>query len=164
MYQKEGHQRESTKANNMGGSRINRDLLLGVTSKNDNEKFDDCCTPPPLKHNDTSLVESGCTGNFLLSNAPCLNKTLTANPLTVILPNGQTIKSTHTAPLDIPHLNNSAKAAHIFPAMENNSLLSVVQLCDEGYVVLFSINEVEILDEKQKIIMKGNRDCATELW
>jgi hypothetical protein len=29
---------------------------------------------------------------------------------------------------------------------------------------LFSINEVKILNEKQKIIMKGNRDCATGLW
>jgi hypothetical protein len=48
--------------------------------------------------------------------------------------------------------------------MENNSLLSVGKLCDEGYVVLFSIYEVKILNEKQKIITKGNRDCATGLW
>jgi hypothetical protein len=74
------------------------------------------------------------------------------------------MKSTHTATLDIPQLNESVKAAHIFPAMENNSLLSVGQLCDEGYFVLFSIDEVKILNEKQKIIMKGNRDCATGLW
>jgi hypothetical protein len=74
------------------------------------------------------------------------------------------MKSTHTATLDIPQLRKSAKAAHIFPAMENNSLLSVEQLCDEGYFVLFSRDEVKILDEKQKIIMKVNRDCATGLW
>jgi hypothetical protein len=61
-------------------------------------------------------------------------------------------------------LSKSAKAAHIFPAMENNSLLSVGKLCDEGYFVLFSRDEVKILDEKQKVIMKGNRDCATGLW
>jgi hypothetical protein len=48
--------------------------------------------------------------------------------------------------------------------MENNSRLSVGQLCDEGYFVLFSIDEVKILNEKQKNIMKGNRDCATGLW
>jgi hypothetical protein len=93
-----------------------------------------------------------------------LNKTLTINPLTVRLPNGQTMKSTHTTTLDIPQLIKSSKSAHIFPAMENNSLLSVGQLCDEGYFVLFSIDEVKILDEKQKITMKGNRDCATGLW
>jgi hypothetical protein len=123
-------------------------LILGATSKNINEKIEDCRTPPPLKHNDTALVGSGCTGHFLISNAPCLNKTLTTNPLTVRLPNGQTMKSTYTATLDIPQLRKSAKAAHIFPAMENNSLLSVDQLCDEGYFVLFRIDEVKILNEK----------------
>jgi hypothetical protein len=60
------------------------------------------------------------------------------------------MKSTHTSTLDIPQLSQSAKAAHIFPAMENNSLLSVEQLCDEGYFVLFSRDEVKILDEKIK--------------
>jgi hypothetical protein len=60
------------------------------------------------------------------------------------------MKSTHTSTLDIPQLRKSAKAAHIFPAMENNSLLSVGQLCDEGYFVLFSIDEVKILDENKK--------------
>jgi hypothetical protein len=74
------------------------------------------------------------------------------------------MKSTHTATLYITQLSKSAKTAHIFPAMENNSLLSVGQLCDEGYFVLFSRDEVKILDEKQKNIMKGNRDCATGLW
>jgi hypothetical protein len=164
MYPKEGHQSEATEANNMGGSQVNRDWLVGATSKNNNEKFDDCRTPPPLKHNETALADSGFTGHFLLSNAPCLNKTLTTNHLTVILPNGQTMKSTHTVTLDIPQLSKAAKASHIFPAMENNSLLSVGQLCDEGYFVLFSSDEVKILDEKQKNIMKGNRDCATGLW
>jgi hypothetical protein len=74
------------------------------------------------------------------------------------------MKSMHTATLDIPQLSKSAKAAHIFPAMEKKSLLSVGQLCDEVYFVLFSRDEVKILDEKQKIIMKGNRDCATGSW
>jgi hypothetical protein len=60
------------------------------------------------------------------------------------------MKSTHTATLDIPQLSKSAKAANIFPAMENNSLLSVGQLCDEGYFEVFSIDEVKIINEKQK--------------
>jgi hypothetical protein len=74
------------------------------------------------------------------------------------------MKSMYTSTLDIPQLSKSTKASHILPAMENNSLLSVGQLCDEGYFVLFSRDEVKILDEKQKNIMKGNRDCATGLW
>jgi hypothetical protein len=60
------------------------------------------------------------------------------------------MNSAHTAILDIPQLSKAAKAAHIFPAMENNSLLSVGHLCDEGYYVMFSINEVTILNATQK--------------
>jgi hypothetical protein len=74
------------------------------------------------------------------------------------------MESTHTAFLDIPELSKAASAAHIFPAMENNSLLSVGQLCDEGYSVLFSISEVKILDSKQKTILKRSRDSNTDLW
>jgi hypothetical protein len=80
------------------------------------------------------------------------------------MPNGQTMKSTHTSTLDIPQLSKSAKSAHIFPAMENNSLLSVGKLCDAGYFLFLSIDEVELLDKKHENIMKGNRDCATGLW
>jgi hypothetical protein len=89
-----------------------------------------------LKNNETALVDSGCNGHFLLSNAPCLHKKVTSNPLTVRFSNGQTMKSTHTAFLDIPELSKAASAAHMFPAMENNSLLSVGQLCDEGYRIV----------------------------
>jgi hypothetical protein len=92
-----------------------------------------------------------------------LNKTLTSNPLTVRFPNIQTTKSTHTATFDIPQLSKVATAAHVFPAMENNSLLSMEQLCDEGYSVFFSTDGVKIQNEKQKIIMKGARDHATGL-
>jgi hypothetical protein len=149
MYPRKGHQCEATNTNNMGGSQLNRDWLVGATSKNNNEKIDDFLTPPPLKYNDTALADSGCTWHFLLSNAPCLNKTLTTKHLTVRLPNGQIMNSMHTATLDIPQWSKSSKAAHIFPAMENNSLLSAGKLCDESYFVLFSRDEVKILDEKK---------------
>jgi hypothetical protein len=119
---------------------------LGATSKNNNETFDDCRTPPLFNNNETALVYSGCTGHFSLTHAPCLNKKVASNPLTVRLPNGQTMDSRHRAFLDIPELSKAASVAHIFSAMENNSLLSVGQLCDEGYSVLFSIIKVTILD------------------
>jgi hypothetical protein len=137
---------------------------LGATSKNNSKTFDDCHTPPLLKNNETALVDSGCTGHFLLSNAQSLNKKVTNNPLTVIFPNGQTMESTHTAFLYIPELSKAASAAHIFSAMENNSLLSVGHLCDEGYSVFFSISEVTIQDSEQKTLLKWIRDSNTGLW
>jgi hypothetical protein len=71
--------------------------------------------------------------------------------------------STHTALLDIPELSQAASVVRIFSAMENNSLLSVGKLCDEGYSVLRSIITVTVLDSKQKTFVKGSRDLNTGL-
>jgi hypothetical protein len=76
-------------------------------------------------------MDSGCTFHFLLVTAPCLNKVVSRNPLTVRIPNGATMESSHTADLDIPELNDAASKAHVFPGMAHHSLLSVGQLCDE---------------------------------
>jgi hypothetical protein len=57
--------------------------------------------------------------------APCLNKVKSRNLLTVHLPNGATMESSHTADLDIPKLNAAASKAHVFPGMAHHSLLSV---------------------------------------
>jgi hypothetical protein len=85
--------------------------------------FEVCRTPPLLKQHETSIVDSGCNGHFLLVNAPCLNKVKSRTPLTVRLPNGATMESSHTVELDIPELNAAASKAHVFPGMANHSLL-----------------------------------------
>jgi hypothetical protein len=100
----------------------------------------------------------------LLTNAPCVNKKESSNPLTVRLPNGQTMDSTHTAHLDIPKLCKAASVAHIFSAMENKSLLLVGELCDEGYSFMLSISKVKNLDSKHKTLLIGSRDLNAILW
>jgi hypothetical protein len=75
--------------------------------------FEECRAPPLLKPHETEIVDSGCTGHFLLVNAPCLNKVKSQNPLTVRLPNGATMESSNTAALDIPELNTAASIAHV---------------------------------------------------
>jgi hypothetical protein len=102
--------------------------------------FEDCKTTPLLKPHETAIVDSVCTGHFLLVNAPCLSKVKYQNPLTVFLPNGATMESTHTAALDISELNKAASIAHFYPGMENHSLLSVGQLCNKGYTATFRIS------------------------
>jgi hypothetical protein len=109
-------------------------------------------------------VDSGCTGNFLLVNVPCLNKVKSRTPLTVRLPNGATMESSHTAKLDIPELNAAASKAHVFPGMANHCLLSVGQLCDEGYIVTFKQSAVTIYDSGNSQILSGPRDLNTGLW
>jgi hypothetical protein len=52
-----------------------------------------------VKH---ALSDSGATGHFLVKNAPATNICPASKPITITLPNGKTIKSTHTCNLDIP--------------------------------------------------------------
>jgi hypothetical protein len=109
-------------------------------------------------------VDSECTGHFLLVNAPCLKKVKSQNPLTVRLPNGATMKSSHTASLDIPELSTDASIAHVFPGMANHSLLYVGQLCNEGYTVTFKNASVTICDSQKFQILSGARDLDTGFW
>jgi hypothetical protein len=109
-------------------------------------------------------VDSGCTGHFLLVNAPCLNKVKSQNPLTVRLPNGATMESSHTAALNIPELNKAASIAQVLPGMANNYLVYVGQLCKEVYTVPFKDTSVTICDSQELQILSGARDLDTGLW
>jgi hypothetical protein len=62
-------------------------------------------------------------GPIYLSQRKILNKVKSWTPLTVRLPSGATMESSHTADLDIPELNAAASKAHVFPGMAHHSLL-----------------------------------------
>jgi hypothetical protein len=126
--------------------------------------FEVCLTPPLLEQHETAIVDYGCTGHFLLVNASCLNKVKSRTPLTVRLPNGATMESSHTAELDIPELNAAASKAHVFPGVANHSLLSVGQLCDKGYIVTFKNASVTVCNSQKSQILSGPRDLDTGLW
>jgi hypothetical protein len=66
--------------------------------------------------------------------------------------------------LDIPELNAAASKAHSLPGMANHSLLSVGQLCDEGYIVTFKQATVTICNSGRSKILSGPRDVSTGLW
>jgi hypothetical protein len=74
------------------------------------------------------------------------------------------MKSSHIAELNIPELNASASIVHVFPGMTNHSLLSVGQLCNEGYIVTFKNASVTICDPEEFQILSGAGDLDTGLW
>jgi hypothetical protein len=99
-------------------------------------------------------MDLGCTGHFLLVNAPCFNKVESRTPLTVRLPNGATMESSHTTDLDIPKLNAAASKSNVLPGMAHHSLLSVGQLYDEGYIFTFKQDTVTICNsESSKLLI-----------
>jgi hypothetical protein len=73
------------------------------------------------------------------------------------------MESYRTAELDIPKLKATASKAHVFPGMANHSLLSIRQLCNEGYIVTFKNALVTVCNSQKSQILSGPRDLDTGL-
>jgi hypothetical protein len=74
------------------------------------------------------------------------------------------MESSHTTDLDITELNAAVSKVHVFPGMAHHSLLSVGQLCDEGYIVTFQRDTVTIYNSENSKLLSGPRDATTGLW
>jgi hypothetical protein len=74
------------------------------------------------------------------------------------------MESSQTDELNITELKAAASIAHVFPGMANHSLLSVGQLCKEGYIVTIRNASVTICDPHEFQILSGARDLDTGLW
>ena len=64
-----------------------------------------------------AIFDSGSTGNILIKGAPVVNKCIDTSPVSITLPDGQKITSTHTCNLDIPWLPHIITEAHIVPGL-----------------------------------------------
>ena len=120
-------------------------------------------------------ADTGATGHFIDQPSTNLNLTKVApitNPsIKVLLPNGDTMQSTHTTTLPI-NLPQSARTAHVFPSLASGSLLSVGKLCDEGCTAVFTKKKLEIHKNKnisikttKPALLTGSRDPPyQQLW
>ena len=111
----------------------------------------------------TAISDTGATGHFLTCNAPVQNKQITTNPISILLPNGNTLQSTHTCEVAIPGLRPTAKKAHVVPGLSHASLLSTAVFCDAGYTLTYDAKACHIRDGPITILT-GTRDSNTGLW
>ena len=109
------------------------------------------------------ILDSGCTGHYIHVHTPHTDRQ-PANPsITVLLPNGSSIQSSHTATLSLhPNLPPSARLAHIFPTLTSGSLLSIGLLCDHGCVATFQTDSVTIT-LNDTLLMRGHHAPLTGL-
>ena len=91
-----------------------------------------------------AIVDSVCTSHFIGPDKPCVNKVPIEQGISVRLPNGETLQSTHTALLPFPQLPLAARRAHVFPALQNKSLLSICQLCDSNFTPVFHDSQFQL--------------------
>jgi hypothetical protein len=123
------------------------------------------CTPTTTNAptDDTAILDSGCTSNFLSASAPCSDKQAAQVPLNMNMPNGTTIQSSHTCNLFLTNLPHQARQAHILSGLVHNSLISVGQLCDNECSVTFTQDQVTV-SRNEKDVMYGSRDPKLRLW
>jgi hypothetical protein len=112
---------------------------------------------------DTAILDSGCTINFLSAAAPCSDKQAAHVPLNVNMPNGTKIQSSHTCSLLLTDLPPQARQAYILPGLVHNSLILVVQLCDNRCSVTFTQDQVTV-SKNEKCVMYRSRDPKSRLW
>ena len=109
------------------------------------------------------ILDSGATRNFLVTGAHASSITSTDNPISVTLPGGKKVHSTHSCILDLPDRPVAARSGHIIPGLASNSLVSVVVLCNAECEVTFSEFDMEV-KYKGRIVLRGTTCAQTGLW
>ena len=77
---------------------------------------------------DWEILDSGATRHFLVTDATATGISVATNPITVTIPDGSRLTSTHKRELNLPQLPKAARTGHIIPGMSSYSLMSVVTL------------------------------------
>ena len=110
-------------------------------------------------------ADTGTTGNYMsfTDSAVFLDLQPTCNAITVTLPDGTHVTSTHTARLDLPCLPLAARRVDVFPGFIG-SLLSTGVLCDHGLIAIYTASHVHFLDPNGTLVLQGVRSPVTKLW
>ena len=89
-----------------------------------------------VANNNLAILDTGCSCQCLGNDAYFDNKLSTTHGITIGIPNGQSIKASHTADLDLNDLPidlpPSAKHASVFKKLQHAALISIAQFCDVG--------------------------------
>ena len=83
--------------------------------------------------------------------------------LPVGLPNGDIIQASHTALLPFPQLSLATRQDHIFLSLHNKALLSIEQLCDDGFSVVFNQQHVTAF-KANHLSLSGKHDPKNGLY
>ena len=96
-----------------------------------------------LPIDDLEVAETGTTEHYLTLDLPCSNKQKAVHPLPIQIPNGEIIKSMHTALLSHSDMPLQARKAHLFPGL-TKGLLYIGTFFDHGCEATFNENYVHI--------------------
>ena len=111
---------------------------------------------------DQAIADTGATSIFIMEGTPVNNLRPSSQPLTINLPDGSRVKSTHMCDITIPGLPVTL-TGHIVPKLTIASLIGIRVLCEAGCTVVFTKVKCEVI-YNEKIILRGYKDPSTDLW
>jgi hypothetical protein len=90
------------------------------------------------------------------------NKRVASKPLTINLPDGHKVQSTHVCNITIPSLP-TVLMGHILPDLALALLVGIRPLCKACCWVIFDNNKCDVKFDGN-IILRGYKDPSTDLW
>lgn len=118
---------------------------------------------PKKKQFPPSILDSGCSKNFLMYHDNHLPTFHSTKAFHETLPNGTTTKSTQYTHLPLKQLPKTARITYLFPDILNHSLISIIQLRNTGCHDTFTSYKSTITYQN-KVIIKATKDDITGLY
>jgi hypothetical protein len=109
-----------------------------------------------------AIADTGATSIFIMEGADVDNKRPAMSPLTINLPYGKQIRSTHVCNIQIPGLPTML-LGHIVPSLSIASLIGNRPLCQAGCKVIFDDKKCNVVFNGV-VILRGYKDLSTDLW
>jgi hypothetical protein len=98
-----------------------------------------------------AIADMGAMSIFIMEGAAIDNKCIAVSPLTINLPDGKRIQSTHVCDINIPGLPTTL-TGHILPSLTIASLIGISPLCKAGCKVTFDNSKCDVIF-KGKVIL-----------
>jgi hypothetical protein len=109
-----------------------------------------------------AIADTGATSIFVMKGTPVKNIRKSDNPITISLPDGGKVTSTHICDIHIQGLP-TVLTGHIVLGITMASLIGIRILCKAGCKVVFDDEKCEVF-YKNNIILRGYKDPTTDLW
>jgi hypothetical protein len=109
-----------------------------------------------------AIADTGATSIFIMEDADVNNKRPAMVPLTINLPDGKRVQSTHVCDIQIPGLP-TVLTGHIVPSLCIASLIGIRPLCKAECKVIFDNKKCDVVFDGV-VILCGFKDPSTNLW
>jgi hypothetical protein len=108
-----------------------------------------------------AVADTGATSLFVMEGLKMSNVKIAKKPLSINLPDGEVLKSTHMCNIIIPGLP-TVLTGHIVQGLTMASLVGIRILCKAGCQVIFTEEYCDVM-YNEKLILRGYKDPQTDL-